>query len=83
MSKNVRIMGLILLTLLGAGYFTAFSNLEVPLPWFRAIAALVPVQLGTLAYFWYRYRFKPEKAQTSLDSSLDGDKMDAPPPPLD
>jgi hypothetical protein len=82
MRKNVRITGLVLLTLLGAGYFTAFSNLEVPLPWFRAIAALVPVQLGTLAYFWYRYRFKPEK-HPDLDPSLAGGKMDAQQSPLD
>ncbi|NCJ05634.1 hypothetical protein GS597_03740 [Synechococcales cyanobacterium C] len=54
MKKQTKVLGLILLFLLGSSYFSAFSNLEVPLPWLKGFAVLLPVQVGVLIYFAYR-----------------------------
>lgn len=47
------------LSLLGVGYFAAFSGLELS-PILKDQLALLPVQVGVLAYLlWWRTRRKP------------------------
>ena len=51
MFKPKRIAAIVLLAMLGAGYFETFSNLEINF-FVRNYLILVPVQLGVLVYLF-------------------------------
>ncbi len=51
MFKPKRIAAIVLLAMLGAGYFETFSNLEINF-FVRNYLILVPVQLGILVYLF-------------------------------
>jgi hypothetical protein len=65
--------GLLGLATLGAGYFGAFSQLDLP---FNAenYLILVPVQVGVLAYFFLFRKPKPDQSpinRTPIEPSRD------------
>ena len=39
-----------ILVLCGAGYFLGFSQLNVPFPFLKAYAAMIPIQVAALIY---------------------------------
>ena len=56
MTNNKRLISVLLLALLGAGYFGAFAAIDVN-PILQNQLALLPVQLGVLVYLlWWRRR---------------------------
>ncbi|HEY9644199.1 MAG TPA: hypothetical protein V6C57_27140 [Coleofasciculaceae cyanobacterium] len=52
MIKRHRRSLLFLFVLLGAGYFSAFSQLDIS-PFFKSYLTIVPVQVLALGYFLY------------------------------
>jgi hypothetical protein len=52
MIKRNRRSLLFLFVLLGAGYFSAFSQLDIS-PFFKSYLTIVPVQVMALCYFLY------------------------------
>ncbi len=64
MLKPKKIAAIAFLAILGAGYFTTFSNLEINF-FVRNYLILVPVQLGALIYlFGWRRTSTPAIAET-------------------
>ncbi|KAM3094313.1 hypothetical protein ACKFKF_27690 [Phormidesmis sp. 146-12] len=61
MNKPKKLLSIAFFTLLGAGYFTTFSNLEVDF-FIKNYLILVPIQLTALIYWfgWQRTSAKPE-----------------------
>ncbi|MCM1983802.1 hypothetical protein [Lyngbya confervoides] len=56
MKKEVRLLFLLALALAGTAYFTSFEQLNVPMDWMRAYAALIPIQFGILFYLLWQSR---------------------------
>jgi hypothetical protein len=61
MLRPQKLGSIALFTLLGAGYFSAFSSLEIPFL-LRNYLILVPVQVGVLIYLW-GWRRKPARGE--------------------
>jgi len=49
--KRKRLLFTLLLALIGAGYFSAMSTLEV-MPFLKSPIALLPIQVGALIYIF-------------------------------
>jgi hypothetical protein len=62
-SSKVTKLSLLLLAIAGGGYFALFSSLDLPFN-LQNYLILVPVQLGTAAYFLW---FRPSKRKLPTD----------------
>jgi hypothetical protein len=49
--KRKRLLFTLLLALIGAGYFSAMSTIEV-MPFLKSSVALLPIQVGVLIYLF-------------------------------
>lgn len=48
----------LLLFILGCGYLTVFSNLDITYPFLKPYLVLLPVQIGLIFYFLLRNKTK-------------------------
>jgi hypothetical protein len=55
--NNQKLLYCIFLSLVGMGYFSFFSSLEISI-FFRGLAVLFPIQIGTLIYIWSSGKLK-------------------------
>ena len=53
--KRKRLLFTLLLALMGAGYFSAMSTVEV-MPFLKISVALLPIQVGALIYLFLFHR---------------------------